>query len=172
MESLHFEPSVIKEFKFSFLPDTKDIGKNLEVSSISLELANEDASRVLAVHWKGDCKNAMSYENYTKMSFAKLMLPRAGNAALLGQASDKLEWNSISNVQNTSIVTRKSNIELKLEHKMPIFVDEYYAVRLSIENLEENPIENVVLTVKAQNLNKPLNEGKCRKWNFFKKPNC
>lgn len=40
-------------------------------------------------------------------------------------------------------MAKKSNIELKLEHKMPIFVDEYYAIKLTIENKEENAIENI-----------------------------
>jgi len=160
-ESLHFEPTKIKEFRFSFLPDSKDIGKDLEVSSICLELANENASRVLVIHWKGDCKNAMAYENYTKMSFAKIRPAKPSNLGLKNLQNDRLEWNSIKNLQNTSIVTRKSNIELKLEHNMPIFVDEYYAVRLTINNLEDNPIENLVLTAKAQNINKPSNDEKC-----------
>lgn len=40
-------------------------------------------------------------------------------------------------------MAKKSNIELNLEHKMPIFVDEYYAIKLTIENKEESAIENL-----------------------------
>ena len=40
-------------------------------------------------------------------------------------------------------MARKSKIKVKLEHKMPIFVDEYYAIKLTIENNEENSIENI-----------------------------
>ena len=40
-------------------------------------------------------------------------------------------------------MSRKANVELKLEHKMPIFIEEYYAIKLTIENLEENTIENI-----------------------------
>ena len=139
-EGLFFEPNKIKEFKFSFLPENQDIGKDLEVSSISLELGNLNVSRVLVMHWKGDCKNALTYENYTLLSFnRKLDSKKLENIDL-----NNLDWNSISNLQNTSIVARKSNIELKLEHRMPIFVDEFYAIKLTIDNLEENPIENLV----------------------------
>ena len=44
-----------------------------------------------------------------------------------------------------SIVAKKSNVELKLSHKMPIFVDEYYAIKLIIDNKEESAIENLRL---------------------------
>ncbi len=36
---------------------------------------------------------------------------------------------------------------------MPIFVDEFYAIKLTIENKEENPIENLSLTAEFQSLN-------------------
>lgn len=139
-ESLYFEPNKTKEFKFNFLPENQDIGKDLEVSSISLELGNLDASRVLVMHWKGDCKNALTYENYTLMSFNR----KNDSKRMEIVDGSNLDWNSISNLQNTSIVARKSNIELKLEHRMPIFVDEYYAMKLTIDNLEENTIEDLM----------------------------
>ena len=41
-------------------------------------------------------------------------------------------------------MSRKAKIELKLEHRMPIFVDEYYAIRLTIENREETKIDNLL----------------------------
>ena len=44
----------------------------MEVNSISLELGNRE-KRVLVMHWKGDCKNALTYENHTIMSFMKVM---------------------------------------------------------------------------------------------------
>ena len=40
-------------------------------------------------------------------------------------------------------MVRKSNIDLKLEHKMPIFVDEYYAIKITIDNKEDSSIENI-----------------------------
>jgi len=43
-----------------------------------------------------------------------------------------------------SIISRKAKIELKLEHKMPIFIDEYYAIKLTIENREDNTIDNLL----------------------------
>ncbi len=41
---------------------------------------------------------------------------------------------------------------------MPIFVDEYYAIKLTIENKEENSIENLYLTTEFQNINATNNE--------------
>jgi hypothetical protein len=37
-----------------------------------------------------------------------------------------------------------------LEHKGPILVDEFYAIKLTVVNQEENAIENVNLSVELQ----------------------
>ena len=96
--ALFFEPNQIKEFKFRFLPHEQDIGRDLEVSSISLELGDRESSRVLVIHWKGDCKNALTSENYTKMEFAKLF---TNPNRLKAPESKIIKWDSIRNVQNT-----------------------------------------------------------------------
>lgn len=57
-----------------------------------------------------------------------------------------------------SIVARKSNIELKLEHNTPIFVDEYYPIRLTVENKEEKVIENLKLSVELQPISNSSSE--------------
>ena len=74
VERLLFEPNITKEFKFKFLPHQHDIGKELEVSQVSMEIGNRE-TRVLVMHWKGDCCNALSQENQTIVSFAKKMNP-------------------------------------------------------------------------------------------------
>lgn len=122
--------------KFKFLPQQNDIGKDLEVNQVSLELGTRE-TRVVVMHWKGDCKNALSQENQTIISFSR-KLP----ANLLD--FDKIDWHSIVNNPTASIISRKAKIELKLEHKIPIFVDEYYAIKITIENKEENAIDNLM----------------------------
>ena len=89
-ESLLFVPNKIYKQKFSFLSQKQDIGKELEVNSISLELGNRDV-RVLVLHWKGDCKNALAYENQTVMSFARLTANANESVNLTN-----IDWNSIS----------------------------------------------------------------------------
>ena len=94
-ELLLFQPNKIYKLKFSFLCQKQDIGKELEISSLTLELGNRD-SRVLLLHWKGDCKNALAYENQTIMSFGKL-------DSNLSDSNDLscIEWNSIGVVSIT-----------------------------------------------------------------------
>jgi hypothetical protein len=41
---------------------------------------------------------------------------------------------------------------------MPIFVNEFYAIKLTIENKEESLIENLTLTAEFQNINLTTNE--------------
>ena len=90
---LLFEPNKIYKLCFSFLSQKQDIGKELEISSLILELGNRDA-RVLLLHWKGDCKNALSNENQTLLSFAKLNSNESNDLS-------SVDWNSIAVIPNT-----------------------------------------------------------------------
>ena len=110
-ESLRFEPNKIKEFKFSFLPHDQDVGKDLEVSSISLELGS-NVTRVLVIHWKGDCKNGLTYENSTIVSFARLQFPKSDSKNLDVADKPLLNWNSINNIQNTRFQKMSFKIQL------------------------------------------------------------
>lgn len=96
-----FEPNKINAFRFQFLPHKQDVGKDLEVTSISLELGNRDV-RVLVMHWKGDCKNALTYENNTIAGFSMLSSPFLGNKSKPDSKSD-LNWNEIQILSNTRL---------------------------------------------------------------------
>lgn len=93
-EALLLVPNKIYAFKFSFLPQKTDIGKELEVNSISLELGSRDV-RVLVLHWKGDCKNALTAENQTITSFARLTSPIIEYEKLNLDDLSHIDWNSI-----------------------------------------------------------------------------
>jgi len=96
-EKLLFEPNKINEIKFQFLPHQHDIGKELEVNQISLELGNRE-KRVLVMYWKGDCRNALSHENQTYVSFAKKI-----SSNINMKLNEKIYWNSITNVSSTRL---------------------------------------------------------------------
>jgi len=93
---LRFVPNHIKQFRFKFLPHQQDVGKELEITSVNLELGSRD-QRVLVMHWKGDCKNALYAENFTLNTFAKL------NAISCLSSSEKesTEWDYIANQSST-----------------------------------------------------------------------
>ena len=139
-ERLLFVPNQVYTFRFQFLPCYEDIGKELEVSSITLELGSRE-TRVLSMNWRGDCKNALAFENNTIASIARMAIGDA--IRRVSENSGANSWDEINVSPITSIVAKKSNIEIKLEHKMPIFVDEYYAIKLTIENKEDSAIENL-----------------------------
>ena len=170
---LNFEPNKIYQFKFNFLLQKQDMNKELEVSSISLELGNKD-TRVLVINWKGDCKNGLSSEDNTIMSFARSSSLSSNSDCFSGEklTEKQLSWESIKILPVTrlylnltfflnlfnrilvySLVSRKAYIEIKLEHKTPILIDELYVVKLTIENKEENLIKNLSLSVDLHALN-------------------
>jgi hypothetical protein len=93
-EQLTFEPNKTRQFKFSFLLHKDDMNKELEISSVSLELGSKE-KRVLIINWKGDCKNGLAAEDFTIASFsnttAMSMKAHAGDKEL----RERLEWDSI-----------------------------------------------------------------------------
>jgi hypothetical protein len=82
------KPNQIYSFKFLFMPKKEDIGKELEINSISLELGERD-TRVLILHWKGDCQDALHKERTTVTSFHRI-----ASADKLNKA-ESLDWDSI-----------------------------------------------------------------------------
>ena len=47
------------------------------------------------MYWKGDCRNALSHENQTLVSFSKKI---SFNISL--KDNDKIDWNSITNISS------------------------------------------------------------------------
>lgn len=143
-ETLLFKPNVIRDFKFKFLAQTQDVGKELDINSISLELGDRDV-RVLVLHWKGDCKNALAAEYNTITSFSQLQTKASASKIYSdpNKPNSPIDWDSIPINPAARIISKKSKIELKLEHKLPIFVDEFYAVKLTIDNQEDKVIEDL-----------------------------
>jgi hypothetical protein len=90
---LTLTPNQTHEFSFKFSPHAQDIGKELEINSISLELGKRE-NRVLVMHWKGDCKNALTHENHTIMSFVKISQPTKSKKDPLTD-STVTDWNLI-----------------------------------------------------------------------------
>jgi hypothetical protein len=99
-ERLKFAPNEIFSFAFKFVPSQEDVGKELEVSSISLELGNRDV-RVLVMHWRSDCKNALSYENHTINTISRMGSLFLDTKKLSSSNLCSISWNDISVVPIT-----------------------------------------------------------------------
>lgn len=109
--SLLFESNRIYELKFKFLPEKNDIGKDLEISSISLELGNREI-RALVLHWKGDCKNSMSNENVTINTFSKVSYSYKNKES---ENESKIEWDDINILSTTRFLQIKIIITKKVQ---------------------------------------------------------
>ncbi len=145
---LHLKPNKIRKLTISFLPHKNDIGRDLEVSSISLELGKRE-QRVLLMQWRGDCRNALTNERHTITSFQRASAAhhsRAHEAIDDDTAANEVDdtnWHAIRANSIASILARRANLELAFEHGGPMFVDELYAVRVSVTNKEHTRIDNV-----------------------------
>ena len=97
---LLFEPNKVVELPFRFLLNKQDVGKELEVTAVSLEMGDRD-KRVLVLHWKGDCKNALTREKQTLMSFARLATGNDSIENNFEASGEPLDWNLINQRPNT-----------------------------------------------------------------------
>lgn len=95
---LFFEPGRVYQFRFRFLPTADEIGKELEVSSISMELGDRQ-TRVLVMHWRGDCKNALSNEYHNISSISRLTLT---DSNILETALAHEHWDDINVAPSTT----------------------------------------------------------------------
>ena len=146
-DRLRLEPNKIHKLTLAFLPNKNDIGRDLEVSSISLALGKRE-QRALLMQWRGDCRNALTTESHTLVSFQRASNAhhrRAHEASSTAEKTlnDNDNWHAIRANSIASIVARRANIELAFDHRGPMFVDELYAVRVNIANKENARIDNV-----------------------------
>lgn len=76
------------------------------MSSISLELGNRE-TRVLVMHWRGDCKNALAHETHTIAGIARLAsIGDPKKVWTPNEDGDEINWDDI----NVAPITRFSSI--------------------------------------------------------------
>ncbi len=54
-----------------------------------------------------------------------------------------LMWDSIKILNKTKFITRMANIDIKLDHEMPVLVNEYYKIKVTIINNESFKINDI-----------------------------
>ena len=129
--------------EFTFNIDRQDIGKELEVNTISIELGDR-SKRSVVLYWKGDCKNALRFEpeNYSSRE-----LYNVKENLTKQQIKENESWNQLKILNKTLFIHRPANIDIKLEHSQPVLVNEFYVIHVKILNKEKFQISNFNLTV-------------------------
>ncbi|XP_071790310.1 trafficking protein particle complex subunit 11-like [Asterias amurensis] len=137
---LYLMPGQVKMHQFQFAVLPEDVGRKLEISSVCLSLGDEVNARCAVLYWQGGGADAASLMNIQEV----VTLTR-------GQPSpDRLVWDRISIQQSISILPRPAHISIKLEHQPPCLVNEYYCIKLTVTNNEEEPITQPTMSIGLQ----------------------
>ncbi|KAK2173143.1 hypothetical protein NP493_899g00027 [Ridgeia piscesae] len=128
VNSLYVVPGQSSRHTFSFLPQSEDVGKTLEIVSVSLELGSDD-SRCAILHWTGG----------GSVSGGGFDLPPPINSPSL---EDATPWEQVLLNTTTRINRREALIQVTVDHEAPCLVNEFFLIETCVENLEESTIKN------------------------------
>ncbi|XP_064653075.1 trafficking protein particle complex subunit 11-like isoform X2 [Lineus longissimus] len=130
---LYLVPGKPKRQTFTFIPLKEDVGKQIQITSVALEVGSENA-RCAILHWSSE-------------AISSQLPPHGVNASQHVSDVDSLPWDKIHTSPTTSIIPRESQLEISLEHSLPSLVNEFYFIEFSIDNKEENEITDISLSV-------------------------
>ncbi|XP_071945007.1 trafficking protein particle complex subunit 11-like [Antedon mediterranea] len=133
---LYLIPNKVKVYTFQFIAVPEDVGKKIEIVSISLSLGDE-ANRCAHLHWSGGGGDAASVTNIQECVSKRRGEPK----------EEELDWHLIKIEQATSIASRIPLMEIKLEHAAPSIVNEPYSILATITNKEKTTIRNASITM-------------------------
>ncbi|XP_073257117.1 trafficking protein particle complex subunit 11-like [Porites lutea] len=128
---LYLLPAKTKVIPFMLVPQPEDVGKQLQVTSVALELGSPD-SRCAVLVWSGGGGEGAS----THHSFVSYGLKSASK-------EDQLDWDDLRIVSKIKIEPRKPKINVKLKYEPPALVNEFYELQLAIKSLEETPVKDL-----------------------------
>ncbi|XP_041357008.1 trafficking protein particle complex subunit 11-like [Gigantopelta aegis] len=134
---LYLVPGKLKVYTLTFLPLKEDVGAQIEISSVALELGSQ--SKCCAVlRWLGGGGDALSSP--------------PGQQLVLGKkpilADDKVEWEEFNVSSVIRVVPRQAKLDLTVDHKAPSLLNEFYEVTITIVNKEEKTTSGVSLSIK------------------------
>ncbi|KAL9982030.1 hypothetical protein ACROYT_G010816 [Oculina patagonica] len=128
---LYLLPAKTKVIPFQLVPQPEDVGKQLQVTSVALELGSHE-SRCAVLVWSGWEGEAATANN----SFVSYGLKSASK-------EDQIDWDDLKVVSKIKIEPRKPKVNIVLKHEPPALVNEFYELQLVVESLEETPVKDL-----------------------------
>lgn len=123
-----------------FMPSPNDVGKEITVNSIKLQLGNEPDFPIV-LKFYSSIKKTKNFER------------EMNNFSLSKTSGDEFE--RIKQVTSTTIKPRSSRLGMEIKHKNPALLLEWYQVSVCLTNLEDRPVSDVCLNL---SLNRNNNE--------------
>ncbi|RZF39728.1 hypothetical protein LSTR_LSTR011137 [Laodelphax striatellus] len=133
---LLFAPGEVKTYTCQYVPNPQDVGKEIQIEAISLELGGGPGERKILLQFTGHgCEPANPYP--------ELLYFRRGNA-------DTLHFDTFVPITSTIITARVPQIKLNVEQETPALQGAWHSISVLIENAESIPIDQAILNVSVR----------------------
>ena len=136
---LYLKPQEAKVFKFSFLPLSEDVGKQIEISSLALEMGTEDQCCAV-LRWTG-----AGGDHTTLMALGPsrpVIQPTPGGGPV--------DWALFVVNPLVKVLPRPAQVRVTPSHEPPCLLGEMYLIQVEVENREEGSIHAVKLSLGLQ----------------------
>ncbi|XP_064613188.1 trafficking protein particle complex subunit 11-like [Liolophura sinensis] len=130
---LYLIPGQTKLYTFTFLPVKEDVGGQVEIVAVALELGSESHRRAV-LRWQG-----AGGESVTSYIAQPHPSPKNNSQALPS-------WEVIKPSSLARIVPRGSKMLVELKHQAPSLLNEFYPVQVVLTNQETLSISDIRLT--------------------------
>uniref|UniRef100_A0A3Q2XZH4 Trafficking protein particle complex subunit 11 n=1 Tax=Hippocampus comes TaxID=109280 RepID=A0A3Q2XZH4_HIPCM len=128
-------PGKTKCYNFSFVAKTKDVGKKIEMTGIEVMLGSS-SGRCVFLRWRGAGGDAATTREFLQ----------SNKSSSWPDTEEDLDWESMTILQNTMIMSRVPKISVQLSHQPPALSNEMYCIHCTVQSLEEGVAKDVKLT--------------------------
>ncbi|VVC31573.1 Gryzun, putative trafficking through Golgi,Foie gras liver health family 1,Tetratricopeptide-like helical [Cinara cedri] len=129
-----------KTYKYTckFVPSPNDVGKEITVNSIQLQLGNEPEFPIV-LKFYCSTKKTKNFE-------------REINNFSLSKTSDD-EYDRLKQITSATLKPRSSKLGMEIKHDNPALLLEWYKVSVCLTNLENQPVSDVCLNLSLDRSN-------------------
>ncbi|KAL8612906.1 hypothetical protein ACOMHN_034983 [Nucella lapillus] len=140
---LYLEPGKPRLYRFTFPPLKEDVGGQIEMSSVTLEMGVESGCCAL-LRWAGAGGEALNRTSAPSGQFPsrKAALPTADDQAF--------EWSLFKVSPVIRVTAREALLELSVGHQSPCLINEFYCITITATNSEHTTIQHAKLSFGLQ----------------------
>ncbi|XP_061690008.1 trafficking protein particle complex subunit 11 isoform X2 [Syngnathoides biaculeatus] len=128
-------PGKSKCYNFSFVAKTRDVGKKIEMTGVEIMIGS-GSGRCVFLRWRGAGGDVATSHEF---------MP-SNRSSCFHDVKEDLDWDFITIVQNTMIISRVPKLYVELSHQPPALCNEMYPIHFTVQSLEEAVAKDVKLT--------------------------
>lgn len=135
---LYFEPLKFKKIIFSFPPDASDVGKLIQIASITLRLGGEGVGNCAVLKWNSTCHDAV-----TSQETGPKLMKKSDDPSIMN-------WEDIVPNHSCEIKQRTPLMKVDVLHSAPMLLNEVYRIQITVSSQEKDTAENVTAIVRLE----------------------